>query len=495
MEHALGLSERVRRSGEGKTKGAAYDTAWTARVLDENEKPLFPECVQWLVENQKQDGSWGSHLQNYHDRVLSTLSAVIALKEIGGDTYDRYIQRGETYIWENLKNVELDKKRLIGSELLIPSLMDQAESLELNLPYHVRIYEKECLMKLKKIDELLWYSPLTTLSFSLEFLGDNVDRERLAHVQLANGSVGNSPAATAFFLKHTKDSNAFMYLEEILSITGNGSVMTVYPIEVFEYGWTMYNLMLARLRSERYKELCDFLFKNLRQSGLGPSTESPLTDADDTAIACKVLYDMGYPLDFRIFDAYDAGDYYLTFPFEMDPSISTNVHMLDLVKSCPEFPDRDDLIEKLIRFLKKEMHCTGFWMDKWHVSPYYPTSHAVFALYDIDPSLTEKTVSWMLDTQNENGSWGGNGGTLEETAYALQALLLYHQRVDCIDIDNISKILPSVGCTTLTPSDVSPELWIGKVLYVPLNVVLSSIVSVSIMYSTTIWNLCSGWYV
>lgn len=468
------------RQHHGTIGGVAYDTAWTARVMDEAGNPVFPESIRWLLDHQLPDGSWGGQVLNYHDRIISTLSSIMALKEIGGETFRSQIQRGENYIWENLEKLRRDNYRLIGSELLFPSLFQQAESLELSLPYHIQVYQAEFDKKMKKVDESLWYSPLVTLSHSLESLGDEVDIRRLPYVLLPNGSVTNSPAATAFFLKHRKDARALRYLREILVLTGDGSVTTIHPTEVFEYGWTAYNLMLAGLYFKRYIEICEFLQNHLRSSGVGWSTESPVTDADDTAVACKVLYNMNYPVDFRVFDEYDAGDYYLTFNFELDPSVSTNIHVLDLAKSCSEFPNRDEVTERLVRFLKKTMNPSGFWIDKWHVSPYYPTSHAVFALCDVDPTLAEKAVSWILDTQNEDGMWGENGGTLEETACAVQALMYYHQKLDHVDISGVKKALPYID-TRISPSDALVELWIGKVLYSSPSVTWSAAASAQFM--------------
>lgn len=485
------LTESVGYIRERKKRGVAYDTAWVARVIDEMGNPLFPECVRWLLENQKSDGSWGCLVQNYHDRLLSTLNAVVALKEVDGNKYERYIQKGENYIWENLKKLKRDTCKLVASELLFPSLMEQAESLGLNVPYHVKVHEREHQEKLKKIKESLWYSPLTTLSFSIECLGENVDKERLSNVQLPNGSVATSPAATAFFLKHTGDAKAFTYLKDVLTLTGDGSCVTTYPMEIFEYGWTIYNLMLAGLYFEKYTEFCDFLRSHLGRSGVGCSVDIPLTDADDTAIACRVMQNMQYPVDFHVFNVFDRGDYYSTYGLETDPSVSTNVHVLDFIFNCPDFPDKEVIIERLLGFLKREMN-SGFWTDKWHISPYYPTSHAVFALCDAEPSLAEKAVSWILDTQNENGMWG-NRGTFEETIYCLQALLYYHKKVDHIDFDNVSRAFSCFDHAILPLLNKLPELWIGKVLYYPKDVILSSIISASTMYNTAVWKLCSGW--
>ncbi|MBU7030921.1 MAG: hypothetical protein HXS53_00180 [Theionarchaea archaeon] len=467
---------------EEGTKGVAYDTAWTARVRGQDGKSLFPECLSWLIANQKQDGSWGGQIENFQDRIISTLSAIIALKELSGGKHEDRIRQGEDYIWNHVDKMKTHFHRLIGLELLFPSLMEQAEALDLGLPYHSNPFRKQYEEKLAKIDESLWYSPLVTLSYSLEFLNDNVDMTHLPEAQLPNGSVATSPATTAFFLRHIRSEKAFGYLKKILSLTNDGSIMTVYPIEVFEYGWTMYNLMLAGLYFERYAEICDFLYSGLKRTGVGWSTELPVTDADDTALACRALSAMDYPVDFKIFEPYNMRDYYIAFNFELDPSVSTNIHILDIARLSLRFPDRENVMERLIKFLEKEMQPGGFWLDKWHISPYYTTSHAIIALSDTCPSLASRGISWILNSMNPNGTWGSNGGTLEETAYAIQALMYYHHHVEHVNLEFIHQathMLQSRKCHSLLGNP--PELWIGKVLYTPIRVVLSVVASAQFM--------------
>jgi halimadienyl-diphosphate synthase len=60
-------------------RGVAYDTAWVARLANDSGKPLFPRALEWLLKHQRRDGSWGGGVEYYHDRVVSTLSAVNAL--------------------------------------------------------------------------------------------------------------------------------------------------------------------------------------------------------------------------------------------------------------------------------------------------------------------------------------------------------------------------------------------------------------------------------
>ena len=67
---------------DGDITVSAYDTAWVALVEDVNGsgRPQFPSSLEWIVNNQLPDGSWGDHLLFLaHDRIISTLACVIAL--------------------------------------------------------------------------------------------------------------------------------------------------------------------------------------------------------------------------------------------------------------------------------------------------------------------------------------------------------------------------------------------------------------------------------
>ena len=69
------------RLGTGHISPAAYDTGFVARISDEEGDPEFPQTLDWLVANQRDDGSWGSDVHHTYDRFINTLSATIALKE------------------------------------------------------------------------------------------------------------------------------------------------------------------------------------------------------------------------------------------------------------------------------------------------------------------------------------------------------------------------------------------------------------------------------
>jgi len=71
----------LNRLDMGHMRGVAYDTAWVARLANDSGKPLFPESIKWLIAHQKEDGSWGGDVEYYHDRVVSTLSSLLALEK------------------------------------------------------------------------------------------------------------------------------------------------------------------------------------------------------------------------------------------------------------------------------------------------------------------------------------------------------------------------------------------------------------------------------
>src|SRR6185437_9157266 len=84
--------------------GTAYDTAWLAGVPAPSDPhaPRFPTALQWLVEHQWPDGSWGGMVYYAPDRVLGTLAALGSLATYGLRATDRAaVARGTRYLWQH----------------------------------------------------------------------------------------------------------------------------------------------------------------------------------------------------------------------------------------------------------------------------------------------------------------------------------------------------------------------------------------------------------
>ncbi|KAK9939820.1 hypothetical protein M0R45_016504 [Rubus argutus] len=82
-EHMDSIKSMLSSMEDGEISISAYDTAWVALVEDVNGTgfPQFPSSLEWIANNQLEDGSWGyKEIFSVHDRIISTLACVIALK-------------------------------------------------------------------------------------------------------------------------------------------------------------------------------------------------------------------------------------------------------------------------------------------------------------------------------------------------------------------------------------------------------------------------------
>ncbi len=468
--------------------GTAYDTAWVARVSNgKKSAPAFPCTLDWLRQNQNPDGSWGGEIEYYHDRVISTVAALVALTEQGDPALDaETIQRGEKYLHQKIRFLHQDPHDTVGFELIFPTLVRKALQLDISLPYpQCATYDHIRQEKLRMIPDQLIYSRQVTSTHSLEFMGGQLDIARIEDLQEANGSFGNSPSATAYFLSECHDNLAARhYLADTVRI-GGGVAMPLHPVEIFNKCWVLYNFDLAGLLTELHEEAkphLDFLYKAWdTQRGLGFSQQYSVPDLDDTAVAFKLLRQRGYDLDPVVFANYEKETHFMCFPYERNPSIGVHIHLLDALRICPDYEHWPRTTLKTLSFCRAQLY-SGRWFDKWHASPFYIIAHAVIAAIGHDNGLARDMARCIAASQLRDGAWGYYGPTAEETAYCLQALLLFHRQVEPLDKDAISRGIDYLY--QQYPSQSYPALWIDKCLYTPLRIVQSAILSALWMYET-----------
>jgi halimadienyl-diphosphate synthase len=317
-----------------------------------------------------------------------------------------------------------------------------------------------------------------TIAHSAEMAGDDgVHLLDIENLQEPNGSVGHSPSATAFFARYIQpgDSRSLAYLE---SVAEDGAVPNVVPFDVFEQAWTLWNLSLIGSLDDDILTQCepylDFL-ENAWQpgSGVGFAAEYYPNDGDDTGLTYEVLKRYGRPMDVEALLHYEDTCHFTCFELESTPSISTNIHMLGALREA-EF-DRDSAaVLKILHFLDEVSIAGAYWYDKWHVSPYYPTSHAIIACADFCEARVENAVDWIVHTQNRDGSWGYYIPTAEETAYCLQALTVWKRAGHRVSDEAVRRGRAWLLDHTEPPY---PPLWIGKCLYCPELVVYSAVLS------------------
>ena len=471
--------------GPGNMGSTAYDTAWTAR-LGEIDWSLSSRSLAWLAENQLPDGSWGASAPfYYHDRVICTLAAMIALSYQGRRGHDKYqVERGklalERIVSGATQGLLSDPNgATVGFEMIAPTLSAEAEKLGLINNQGNRILGRLSKLRAKKLAYLQnnMINRHVTMAFSAEMAGtDGKHMLDVEHLQESNGSVGVSPSATAYFARYIKrgDETSLSYLRRV--IKSDGGMPNVAPFDVFEIAWTLWNLSFipGLEKNGKLQPHIDFLSNAWQpKRGVGFAAGYSVKDSDDTGLVYDTLLRFGCEKDLASVLMYEEKDHFRCFDLEANPSISANIHVIGALGEAG-LDRRNSSVQKVIRFLYKAKGSNAFWTDKWHSSPYYATAHAIIACAKLVPDLVTDAVQWILQTQNKDGSWGTFISTAEETAYAIQALWLWNENVARIPTHAIRD-----GARWLREhmDQPYPPLWIGKYLYNPSLVIRSAVIS------------------
>ncbi len=477
------IQQLLKEAGPGRSISiAAYDTAWVARLV-ELDHPLGERALDWLRSHQLPDGSWGaSEPRYYHDRLICTLAAVTALARRGDREDRRRWQRAQLALEWISQGLGADPTgETIGFEMIVPTLLAEAEALGIIKRQGLEHLGRLFRYREAKLDALPRgvINRYVTLAFSAEMAGlDGLDLLDVEHLQEPDGSVAYSPSATAHFALYVSPRNAeaLDYLHSI--IDERGGVPDVAPFDVFERGWVLWNLALLGDLDEESLRLCQPLLDKMEADwlpgkGVGFASGYPAKDSDETSLAYEVLIRYGRSVDLEAVLHYEEEDHYRCFDLEANPSISANIHVLGALRKAGlgvEHPS----VQKVLTFLRHVQTAGLFWLDKWHVSPYYPTAHAIVACAGYVDDLIADAVWWILVSQNENGSWGYYAPTAEETAYCLQALTIARRNGMPVPTEVLKRGANWLAEQVELPY---PPLWIGKCLYCPELVVRSAILS------------------
>jgi hypothetical protein len=337
------------------------------------------------------------------------------------------------------------------------------------------------------------YSPGTSVAFSLEFLGAQGKPEGLCRMVGQNGSIANSPATTAYLLFQGCENRAALeYLERVR--VQPGGIPHFYPLRIFEVAWVLEHLTFAGISLTDDGVIAPHLWAELQaavdEDGVSMDPAFGIYDGDTTAVTARVLAQGGRPLDPAILQRFEdpQARIFRTFDFERNASVSTNAHALEALALMPEYPDRQEVWDRVITMLLAERKYQSYWIDKWHASPLYATSHVLISLLHSNEPLVSEcigSVDWLVHVQRSDGSWGHfDRGTAEETAYALLALLHYHRRFGMVD----AGVLTRGAAYLWRAAEVDgtyPDLWIAKSLFAPQGVVRAAILAAMLLYVET----------
>lgn len=304
----------------------------------------------------------------------------------------------------------------------------------------------------------------------------------------STGTVGASPAATAAWLgnegSRTPDHPARRFLKAVIH-SHDGPVPCGIPITMFERTWVIGTLLRAELSPRIPARIVADLTAGVGPDG-APAAAGLPADADTTAVTLYSLSLLGVKRTPDVLLRYETETHFCTWPGEDGHSTSVNAHVLDAfgqyLKDAGRHPSPDqegsvhrfaEAVRKLSSWLCDQQHEDGSWADRWHVSPYYATACCALALSEFGVGGAEaavtRAVRWVVATQRPNGSWGAWGDTAEETAYALQILLLGRPELDHATERAVARGYDHLRLAAQEARH--PALWHDKDLYRPTAVV------------------------
>lgn len=484
-------------SWNGEQLSTAYDTAWVASLLTNQDEPKFPFAINWLIKNQHKDGSWGANVinENICDKLISTATASFALSKYH-EKYSCQLDLGLNWLESNILNFKENLDEIIetvGFELLFPNTLLKLQENNLinyDISSILTLQEK----KLKKLSVSHIIIGKTPVIFSLEFLDRLIDEEKipLLDTQVSrNGSVGCSPATTAW-LSTTKSRSYHSLMHYLLSSSNYDEGWPHFQdSRLFSIAYSLYSLQssLGYVPSS-LKYLLKEIYKSWTPLGIGFSKHFPLPDFDDTIVALnllqsnKILHDSQNDRFWSVIPYYQADTHYKSYPWENNESYLVNLHVLDTLKDKGKYREESEML--LTFFSKYLTKNKSFHSDKYHNSAYLQNSRAIQAFSKIAPDLASFSLKWFenqLDEIEEKNDFKQTD--LEDLANLVIAYCYYHLNYEKLDINRLEPIIDYI--IDNVNSKMRPN-WISKVLYAPKEIQKSILFSSLVLYYKSLGN-------
>ncbi|KAL2535654.1 Ent-copalyl diphosphate synthase [Forsythia ovata] len=360
---------------DGEISVSAYDTAWVALVEDigGSGAPQFPSSLDWIVNHQLNDGSWGDMATfTAHDRIINTLACVVALRS--WNMHPDKSEKGIKYIRENMYKLEDENAEHmpIGFELAFPSIIEIARKLEIDIPYDSpvlkEIYARRNL-KLTRIPKDTMHKVPTTILHSLEGMPD-LEWQKLLKLQSSDGSFLFSPSSTAFALQQTKDHNCLKYLTKAVQ-KFNGGVPNVYPVDLFEHIWAVDRLQrlgISRFFQKEIDGCIHYVHRYWTNKGICWARNSEVQDIDDTAMGFRLMRLHGYEVSADVFQHFENGGEFFCFSGQSNQAVTG---MYNLYRASQVMFPGENILADAKQFSAKflqEKRANNELLDKWIIT-------------------------------------------------------------------------------------------------------------------------------
>ncbi|XVE53417.1 hypothetical protein DITRI_Ditri03aG0001100 [Diplodiscus trichospermus] len=277
---------------------SSYDTAWVAMVPAPTSphNPCFPGCLNWLLDNQLFDGSWGpSHRDPLltKDALSSTLACVLALRRWG--VGEEHMIKGLRFIESNFASVSDENQYTpVGFDIIFSGMIEYAKDLNLNLP--LRSTDIDALFRKRDLELRSCQGGNSKgreayLAYVSEGIGKHQDWGMVMKYQQKNGSLFNSPSTTAAALAHLQNASCLCYLNALLEKFGNG-VPTLHPFHLYPR-LRMVETIESLGISQHFRKEIAILLEEVYRCWL-QGEEEIFSDPATCALAFRILRVNGY---------------------------------------------------------------------------------------------------------------------------------------------------------------------------------------------------------
>nr|QEV81852.1 terpene synthase 13 [Prunella vulgaris] len=241
------LSELMSNDVDAFLSPSAYDSAWLAMIPHHNNPkiPMFSSCLDWIVKNQKEEGFWGECDEEdlpTIDALSSTIACLVALKlwipsHPNIQSGLRFIQ-SKTEILLKLNYQKLPRWFVLS----FPAMIELAEETGLHLAFPHRSFPviadifamRHRILQTEKYNEEEELGCFPPVAAHLEALPSTykIDPEDIITKYISSdGSLFQSPSATAKAFMSTSNIHSLHYLQSLLHKFPNGGVPAKYPVD------------------------------------------------------------------------------------------------------------------------------------------------------------------------------------------------------------------------------------------------------------------------
>ncbi|KAF8103438.1 hypothetical protein N665_0188s0374 [Sinapis alba] len=338
---------------------SAYDTSWVAMVPSPSSQtaPLFPQCLNWLLENQHEDGSWGlddthNHPSFKKDMLSSTLACILALKK--WRTGERQISKGLQFIELHSASVTDETiQKPAGFDIIFPGMIEYARDLNLVIPLGSEVVD--AMIQKRDLDlrsESYSRGREAYLAYVLEGTRKIQDWDLVGKYQRKNGSLFDSPATTAAALTQFRNDGCLRYLSSLFK-KFEAAVPTVYPFDQYARLSVIDTLESLGIDRDFKNEIRSILDETYR-CWLREDEEIRL-DLATCALAFRLLLGHGYDVSYDPLKPFaeESG-----FSNTLEGYLKNTVSVLELFKAAQSYPDESALKEQCLwtkQYLEMEL--------------------------------------------------------------------------------------------------------------------------------------------